>query len=424
MTVYLAPDRPRWRPHSEQDIAELIAQGLLVETHYLDGKREIGSSSGDRKELARDLASFAIDGGALLIGVEERKEQRTWQLAPQPLAGLPERVEQIAGQLVDPPLFVQVTEIPSEQDPAFGYLFVEVPASASAPHMVENIYFGRGDRTRTRLSDTEVVWHHVRRESVEAQADRLLDAEIDRDPGGRAAHQCGRIYAVAHPLTAARDAGRRILALPQQQSMELVRRADAGLPGDLRQAAPALDYLSQFSRRSQGVAWSSHTVSGPGRTLRPYQDGEQPKDSTMLDVELRQDAGVRLLVGRLTELWGGRWQPSEDEWIIFDALFVAYGLRLAAWAAAVGEAVGYRGSWLFGVHGSDLRGLRSYKFTEDIGGWGGHRYDAEYYREVTTATHLELVQEPGRVAERLLGRLVHALGTEKVYSAAFGHGPE
>lgn len=113
MNVYRAPEQPRWQPRAEQDITEAIDGGLIAETHYLDLKREFGRSSGERKELGRDLASFAIDGGALLIGLAELKEERTWRLAPQPLDGLAERVEQIATQLIDPPLSVQATDIPS-----------------------------------------------------------------------------------------------------------------------------------------------------------------------------------------------------------------------------------------------------------------------------------------------------------------------
>lgn len=71
VNAYVAPEQPQWQPHSEQDITDAIDGGLIAVTHYFDAKREVGSSSGDRKELGRDLASFAIDGGALLIGLAE-----------------------------------------------------------------------------------------------------------------------------------------------------------------------------------------------------------------------------------------------------------------------------------------------------------------------------------------------------------------
>ncbi|MDP9434266.1 MAG: hypothetical protein M3P93_03350 [Actinomycetota bacterium] len=49
-------------------------------------------------------------------------------------------------------------------------------------HMVDGNYFGRGDRTRIRLSDAGVVRHHSRRESLENQAHLLLDVELARNP--------------------------------------------------------------------------------------------------------------------------------------------------------------------------------------------------------------------------------------------------
>jgi hypothetical protein len=76
----------------------------------------------ERKETGRDLTSFAIDGGVLLIGVAEDKGKHRFVLAPQPLEGLVERVELIARQPIDPPLHVQPREIPSSTNPTRGYL--------------------------------------------------------------------------------------------------------------------------------------------------------------------------------------------------------------------------------------------------------------------------------------------------------------
>ncbi|MDP9435307.1 MAG: hypothetical protein M3P93_09000 [Actinomycetota bacterium] len=75
---------------------------------------------------------------------------------------------------------------------------------------------------------------------------------------------------------------------------------------------------------------------------------------------------------------------------------------------------------LLGLHGTDLRGAGSFHHRQSLGGWT-HPFDAEEYREVTTATHLELLQQPGHVAERLVGRLTRALGTEDRYEGVFRH---
>ncbi len=84
---YLTPKVPRWVPEDESAIATAAQAGLLVESHYLDLKESIPGGSGKNRELARDLASFAIDGGALLVGLAERNDGPP-ELAPVALAGL------------------------------------------------------------------------------------------------------------------------------------------------------------------------------------------------------------------------------------------------------------------------------------------------------------------------------------------------
>ncbi|WP_412566347.1 hypothetical protein [Streptomyces europaeiscabiei] len=102
-SIYLSSDNPRWMPKTEADLQAAVDGGLFEESHYLDLKKA-PSSKGDNRELARDLSSFAVNGGALIIGVQENKESRTFELAPQLLNGLSEKVEQVARTIPDPPL--------------------------------------------------------------------------------------------------------------------------------------------------------------------------------------------------------------------------------------------------------------------------------------------------------------------------------
>jgi hypothetical protein len=106
-----------WTPSSESDIQLAIDEGTLTESAYFEVKRSTGEADGERKETARDLASFALSGGAILIGVAEDKAARTFSLAPQPLSGLGERLEQIARNRINPPLFTRSREIPSQLTP-------------------------------------------------------------------------------------------------------------------------------------------------------------------------------------------------------------------------------------------------------------------------------------------------------------------
>ena len=157
-----------------------LEDGLLEESHFLDFKREVKAGKAQNKETARDLAQFAIDGGTVLVGIDELGDG-TLDRRPQLLDGLAERIEQIATTNVDPPLAVTARAIPTDADRTVGYLVVHVPASPVAPHMVENRYVARGDKTKRYLTDPEVLRLHAMRSVGELDALRLLQEEIQRD---------------------------------------------------------------------------------------------------------------------------------------------------------------------------------------------------------------------------------------------------
>lgn len=416
----------RWQPRTEDEIQAGIDNGLLVESHYFDGKRQVGDNPNARKETARDLASFAMHGGLLLIGVEEHKDSEPrWTLAPQPLEGQAERIEQVATTAIDPPLYVVTTPIPGAAGGGTGYLLVEVPPSPRAPHMVEGTYYGRGDKTKIKLADAEVVAHHARRESEHAIADRLLDEEVARDPvRDPDLRTCGRLYVVAQPLTPRPVAALELVRSSDRELRDLLQTAEGHVRVQDRGAEPSPRLLQHLARRANGVALSSYEMGGPGRTLQANRTGSDPDQEAMLDVELRQDGGIRLLVGRLTADWGSKFdrdgQLVERDQVVVDVLAVSYAIRLAAWAAAIAESTGYRGQWVLGVHGTGLRGRASYLFRQNTGPGrsGGEPFDVDEYREITTATHLELTKRPRAVADRLVGRLVRGLGVEHMYEDA------
>jgi hypothetical protein len=81
------------------------------------------------------------------------------------------------------------------------------------------------------------------------------------------------------------------------------------------------------------------------------------------------------------------------------------------WASAFGEATGWRGSWVFGLHGDRLRGLGSFTFRQEMFIQDGPSFDEDTYREITGASHLEMMQRSGAVAKNLVGRLTDSLTT-------------
>lgn len=145
-----------WSPRREADLASALESGELRESHLLEIKRIDGSGKAERSEMARDLASMALDGGQILFGLNEVKDSNSFELTPFVLQGRVEALEQIAELRIEPPLQIRATEIVSDSSPEMGYILVQIDASAEAPHMVDGVYYGRGEKRRRRLGDGEV----------------------------------------------------------------------------------------------------------------------------------------------------------------------------------------------------------------------------------------------------------------------------
>lgn len=96
LPIYLGPALPRWQPRTIEDVQTAIDNGTMRERHWLDAKAEVGTSDSTKKGLAKDLASFANDGGGVLIGIREDKSTQTLTVEPVPLDGLAETVDQVA----------------------------------------------------------------------------------------------------------------------------------------------------------------------------------------------------------------------------------------------------------------------------------------------------------------------------------------
>ncbi|MEV0581139.1 ATP-binding protein [Streptomyces sp. NPDC050392] len=414
MPIYLSPEVPGWSPRAEADLQSAIDGGLLEESHRLDLKQALHATKGDNKELARDIASFAVDGGTLIIGIGEDKENRTFFLAPQPLKGLGERVEQVARSLPDPPLAVVTTDIPSASDEEHGYLVVHIPASPAGPHMVDGRYHGRGDKTKHVLSDADVVRLHERRCSADQDALDLLQQQIEADPLAGVGEQ-SHLFLVAQPLAARRDMLLKFTSDPQwgQRLNELIAQAHTRTVNEAlhpHQVAPALSGdASNGHRRTRGVAKASPNI-GPGREYTPSGGWG---DENAIELHIREDGGLRLYSSRLSDA------TKESEQQIIAAAAVVKTRRLLALIEAAAKEGGYFGNWAVAVGATRLKGRRAHvSGGSDFGFGPTARYDEDTYTETTTITWAELTATPGAIALRLTGPLLRALGVEQHFQKA------
>jgi hypothetical protein len=407
MPIYLSSTIPRWQPATEADIQAAINEGLLEETHYLDVKREVKSGGSANKELARDLASFAIDGGTVIVGVDEDKTTNTLSLAPQPFKGLPERIEQVARSVADQPLEVITSAIPSAADPERGYLLIHVPPSSVAPHMVDGRYIGRGDKTKTYLSDAEVVRLHESRSTITSDGIKLLRQEFKLDPIQQDQRVNAHLFLLAEPtpgrdsmlldLLSGVNARQKLATFQQAAYAEDVKRAV-----DVSGISPELIRAYSYARRSRGAALTSNA-----------RESNAEFDEGIVEMEVHEDGGIRLFMGRLSAV------HPQDGNLILEIGAVIYARQLIALTIAAAEESGYFGNWILAAGATGLKGKYSYQFARHyISERARQPYDADEYLRACIATYAELKQSPGQVAERLVGRLLRSLGTYDEYKNA------
>ena len=301
-----------WVPTAEADLTQAISQGLLEESHHLELKREIPQGRGANKELARDLASLAVDGGLLLVGIGE-DETGALVLAPQPLDGLPERIETVARSVADPPLAVLCSPIRSADDQSRGYVVVRVPPSAAAPHMVDHRYLGRGDKTKIYLSDADVRRLHEQRRATEHDALMLLQDQFTRDPIGGEDRKQAHLFLLAEPsvprpqmlldLVHGPQAAADLITFARQTETPQLRELLSRVGG----FTPPLTYASDFALRSEGAALTYGLASD--RSWMP--SGASPEDAVELEVD--EDGGLRVFMSRLSDSLPSAGMPASEQ---------------------------------------------------------------------------------------------------------------
>ncbi|MDO8586311.1 MAG: ATP-binding protein [Armatimonadota bacterium] len=183
--------------------AELsVAVKSMIDAHEPESLRldyketlDISKESG-KKELAKDVSSFANEqGGVLIYGVPEARDGEL----PRPKAlaecgmeidrGLPESIERILISTVQPPLHalaVRVIDLP-EIAPKY-LLLIHHPESYWRPHMIEGYgvrrYYRRGNLQAVIMNEREVEAAYLARESARAHVrDFFRAASFGNHPG-------------------------------------------------------------------------------------------------------------------------------------------------------------------------------------------------------------------------------------------------
>jgi Schlafen, AlbA_2 len=375
----------------------------------VDLKRELPAGKRTHNtELAQDLASLAVDGGLLVVGIEDH-DSRAGKVCGVELARLADRVDQVARDKVRPSLVVRSHEVRDPDRPGWGCLLVHVPPSAEAPHMVDYIYYGRGDRANVRLGDEQVraIIEGRRRSRSDVTAE--LRRMADDDPITAGERQAGHLYLLAQPETAAEEALVEFLArddavgVIQELLESIVRQRGSGTTG----FAPDIPQLVDRIPRAEGLALTSYSAEeGPGR------------EEALLELVLREDGGVRLACGRGTGVFGrAAWTPPPElPRAVIAMLVLGLTHSVAALAGRLADAyAANQGQWRLGIRMDRLRGAVPLDLLQDPLRRLGHPYTRDDYERVTSASTEELVNAPHAVAERLVAPLLRGLGVAPRY---------
>jgi hypothetical protein len=280
--------------------------------------------------------------------------------------------------------------------------------------MVDGKYYGRGDTTKYVLSDAEAQRLHQLALRRQHDAEDLLEKEIRLDPFPPDFRRHAHLFGIAQPVSARRDLLQQGLKDPEGWHRFIhskIRSGTAGQPlgDDLspRGWSPDLPKISDISRRARGWALSSSGMS-PGRKVVPPEpldvDLFQRQEKRLLDLEIREDGGLRLFCGRASDTLG----PSSIECVI-EGLILGLTKRLVLAAATVAEATVYFGQWDFGVAVTGLRDLVSLRLIQHSDD-EPMPFSEEHYRETLRVTYERLVKDSDSIVEELTGRLNRALG--------------
>lgn len=401
LPLYLGPTLPRWLPRSIEDVQSALDDGTITERHWLDVKLEVASGDGSKKGIAKDLASFAVDGGALIIGIREDKSTQTLTIDPVRLAGLAESIEQIARSRCDPPVFTVGHEISADLDSngdVVGVLIVEVPPSPSAPHMVDGRYYGRNDKTNYPLEDSRVAQLHAVRSMRQVTAEQLISAERARDPLPAERRKRSHLFVVAQPLSSPPD-----LVTPKidDQSLHPLIMSIGDLVPDARSISPNWGYLDGSEPRPSGLGVRSYAMVG--RQL--VEEMEDAREENILDVEVHDS-------GRVVLFCGGASGDRAGEHVVWEDAIALLTRCVVTLAGEVGAATGYAGRWMLAVGVTDLAGKRSSR-AAGTPLWTDHPpFSDSVYVQGTECVTTELLHRPGAITATLVRRLLRALGTE------------
>lgn len=326
--------------HDEAGLRDAVESGRLRENDHLDLKRELPGGDRGNNAIAVDTASFGIGGGTIVVGVDEGPPA---VLTPLTLRGQRERIEQIARSSIDPPLRITVREIAAAGRPNEGYLVIEVPPSADAPHAVGGAFRGRSGTTNTILTATEVRrLHEAQRETPARPFIDVLRTFVGLDPTQEEQRRQAHLFVVAQPLRADAEMPQTAVGVRWES---WTREHVLNAPRLSEDFSPDFKDAYRLTRIPSGwIATHYDAVHQPPEPLR---------ESSGLEVEVGEDGTIKLFCSRASDDWKGAR-------VVLEILIGGLVRRVLDLAAVVSSETGFTEDWDVAVAVSHLKGCISH----------------------------------------------------------------
>jgi schlafen family protein len=392
-----------WVPRTAREVEDAARSGALAETSRFDAKAALPQPK-KNAEVAKDIAAMATDGGVLLYGVAEDEHGQPTVSQPITLDGAADRVGQIVATSIAEVPFTELHPLPSDDDPAKGYLVVVVPQSARAPHMVivngDNRFYGRSATGNRILSEGEVARLYERRTRWEVNREALLEEVVSHAPvRGRADR--GYVHAYTRPVALDRTILERAQEKMGEHSGGMLQWLLNVVHSTVlqNQYGPSLEG-SAYLRRHGGDMWRWATLSADEIALVAAQADQTTFDpSDLVTIDLNLDGRGQLFCGRATDALLKSTDPILIEVVIAGNIEAFLAVMGALYAAA-----GYHGAVDVGLAITGVRGARSERQRRNF---GGPPYPVDGYTRTLRVAAGEL-EDPADVGQRLLGHFFEA----------------
>lgn len=212
------------------------------------------------------------------------------------------------------------------------------------------------------------------------------------------------VFIIADPISAPDRLLIPIIEPPgdyfQGHLLEFANRALARAPRV--EFSPKAETAQATDRRGDGWALTTHRLQR-GRIVDP-----DTSESSVLELELSERGAIRLFSGR------GSDRNENGRHVVFESGLAGLCHQVLGLVGQVAEEAGYWSSWDLGFAMTRARGVISYVLVQ-------HRmlddnvpvFPDDGYESTTRATLEEITARPNAVVERLVGRLIRALGARE-----------